>query len=131
MAPCECGTRRPAWGPPASRAPPRMRLRSVPPAACEAAEGDEPDQDDDQPEPKAPHDHHHDADDHDDAASRYASDSTTTFRGSHPFLLLSFARAACPYPSRDWPIVIAYAEGRGARLESRRIQRYLSDRRAC
>jgi hypothetical protein len=57
----------------ASVGPVRGRPRSVPLAAGEAAEGDQPDERDDDPEPEAPDDRHHDADDDQDPAERDAS----------------------------------------------------------
>src|SRR5215203_5515491 len=66
----------------------RLRVASVPLAACEPAEGDESDHGDDQPEQEAPEDRHNDPNDHEDAAERYPADSTTTtFRSSHAFSL--------------------------------------------
>jgi hypothetical protein len=55
----------------------RSEARSVPPAASETAECDQPDQGDDQPDP----------DDDDDAAEGYACDPTAIIRSSHAFLL--------------------------------------------
>jgi hypothetical protein len=67
--------------------PPNLSSHSVPLAACETAEGDQPDQGDDQPDPKAPDEHQDDPDDDDDAAEGYACDSTAIIRSSHAFLL--------------------------------------------
>jgi hypothetical protein len=51
-------------------------FRSVPLAAGETAEGDEPHQGDDQSKPEAPNEHQDDPDNDDYAAYRYACDST-------------------------------------------------------
>src|SRR5215216_5239092 len=80
--------RSPATSPAPAR--PRVWKVSVPPAACETAEGDQADHGDDQPQQEAPEDRHNDPDDHEDAAERYPADSTTTTttsRCSHAFSL--------------------------------------------
>jgi hypothetical protein len=90
-----------------------IRRRSVPLAARETAEGDEPQQGDDQPDPKAPDKHQHDPDDHDDAAEGDACDSTTIIRSSHAFLLLrSLAVAAYS------PTVVVHPHATGVRVGS-------------
>jgi hypothetical protein len=67
---------------------------SVPLAADEPTERDEPDEHDDQAYPQAPEDHQQNPGDHDEAADRDAGDSTTSFRCCHLFSPPSFPKCS-------------------------------------
>jgi hypothetical protein len=65
----------------------RPSAASIPLAAREPSERDQPDQRDDQPDPEAPDDHQDDSDDHDDAAERNPRDTAIALRCSRTPLL--------------------------------------------